>query len=108
MLPNWGEWHYDRFQNSLAHLQHKWHVVEDHCEVNGRNPNTIEFTTLGTIKPTRNGNGNSPQQLLDYFGQLHEIGVDHIIVNIPDVHTLESLEILATDVIPHLHGWESE
>ncbi|MFC1975887.1 LLM class F420-dependent oxidoreductase [Chloroflexota bacterium] len=102
MLPEWGEWHYTRYQESIPHLQHKWSVLEGHCASFDRNPKEIEFTVLGTIKPTRNGDGNSLQELVDFFGKLNEIGVDHIIVNIPNAHEMEPLEILAEDVMPVL------
>ena len=103
MLPEWGAGHYRRFQNSLSHLQHKWSVVQEHCATYNRNPAEIEFTVLGTIKPSRSNDGNSAEELIDYFGKLHEIGVNHVIVNIPDIHNIEPLEILASDVIPVVH-----
>ena len=96
MFPEGGEWHHERYQNSLAHLQRKWDVVQEHCAALGRNPNEIEFTVLGTVKPSQ----NSIQELIDYFGELYNIGVDHIIVNMPNVHEIRPLEILATEVIP--------
>ena len=102
--PAWGEWHHQRYQNSLPHLKQKWAVLADHCAQLNRDPHDIEFTVLGTIKPTRNSQGDSAQKLLDYFGTLREIGVDHIIVNIPEVEKMDSLEILATDVLPALHA----
>ena len=42
------------------------------------------------------------EELVDFFGKLREIGVDHVIVNIPNAHEIEPLEILAADVIPTL------
>lgn len=102
MLPDWNEWQYERYQESIPHLKHKWQVLEDHCANLGRDPAEIEFTVLGTIKPTRHNDGNSPQELVDYFGKLKEIGVDHIIVNIPNTHEIEPLEILTEDVFPQI------
>lgn len=102
-FAEWGEWHYGRFQNAIPHLQHKWQVLENHCADMGRDPKEIEFTALGTIKPTRDNSGNSAQELVDFFGKLHEVGVDHIIVNIPNTHEMEPLEILAEDVLPIIH-----
>ncbi|MGD8457464.1 MAG: LLM class F420-dependent oxidoreductase [Anaerolineales bacterium] len=102
MLPEWDEWHYQRYQESVPHLKHKWDVLLEHCSNVGRDPKEIEFTVLGTIKPSRNNDGNSPQELIDYFGKLAEAGVEHIIVNMPNTHEMESLEILAKDVIPEM------
>ena len=106
-FPEWGAWHYQRFQKSLSHLQHKREIVETHCADIGRDPTEIEFTVLGTIAPTHNGEGNSVQELIDYFGQLNDIGVEHVIVNIPNVEAITPLELLANDVLPMLHRWES-
>ena len=102
MLPEWDEWQYQRYQESVPHLKHKWSVLEEHCANFDRNPEEVEFTALGTIKPSLSNDGNSPQELVDYFGKLKEIGVDHIIVNMPNTHEMEPLEILAEDVIPKL------
>ena len=102
-FPEWGEWHYGRFQNSLTHLQHKWRVLQEHCTTIGRDPGEIEFTVLGTISPSKNRSGNTAQELIDYFGELQKIGVDHVIVNIPNIHEITPLEILAAEVIPIVH-----
>ncbi|MBK6644252.1 MAG: TIGR03560 family F420-dependent LLM class oxidoreductase [Anaerolineales bacterium] len=102
MLPDWSDWQYQRYQNSIPHLKRKWSILEEHCAKYGRSPKEIEFTVLGTIKPSHDNQGNSPQELIDYFGKLNEIGVDHIIVNIPNAHEMEPLEILAADVLPFI------
>jgi F420-dependent oxidoreductase-like protein len=102
MLPEWDEWQYQRYQESIPHLKHKWRVLEEHCSNIGRDPEEIEFTVLGTIKPSRNDEGNSAQELVDYFGKLQEIGVDHVIVNIPNTHEIAPLEILAEEVLPKI------
>ena len=102
MSPTAGEWHKARFQNSIAHLQHKWRVLERHCHNLDRDPSTIEFTVLGTIDPSQ---GNTAQQIIDQFGKMREIGVDHVIVNIPNVHELKPLEMLVQDVLPVTQSW---
>lgn len=102
MLPDWSDWQYQRYQDSIPHLKRKWRILEEYCAKYGRNPKEVEFTVLGTIKPARDNQGNSPQELIDYFGKLKEIGVDHIILNIPNAHEIEPLEILAADVIPFI------
>jgi len=106
MLPDWDDWQYERYRDSIPRLQHKWRLLQEHCANLDRSPKEIEFTVLGTIKPSHNNQGNSPQELVDYFGRLNEIGVDHVIVNIPNVHEIEPLEILAADVIPFINDKE--
>lgn len=105
-FPAWGSWAFERYQNSRAHVAHKWQVLAQHCADLGRDPREIEFTTLNTIKPSRDGNGNSSQELIDYFGSLREVGVNHVIFNIPDVHTMAALEQLAADVVPAVHAMD--
>ncbi|MBX5450048.1 LLM class F420-dependent oxidoreductase [Thermogemmatispora sp.] len=85
-------------------LRHKLNVLREHCEEIGRPYEQIEKTTLGTLRLTRDGrNGSlSPAAAVDFFGSLAELGIDHAIFSLPNVHELEPFELLATEIVPQV------
>ena len=44
----------------------------------------------------------SPDEIITFCGKLAELGVQHIIFNIPNVHEITPLNILGKEVIPTL------
>jgi F420-dependent oxidoreductase-like protein len=85
-------------------LRQKLDVLRGHCQAEGRPYNEIEKTTLDHIALSRDGaNGTqTPAQLIEQCSALAELGVDHAIISLPNVHEEGSLDLLATDVIPAL------
>jgi hypothetical protein len=39
---------------------------------------------------------------VDFFGGLAELGIDQAIFSLPNVHELEPLELLATEIVPQV------
>jgi hypothetical protein len=46
--------------------------------------------------------GESPQQVVDRFGELSDAGAQHVIFGVRDVWEPRVMEILARDVLPEL------
>ncbi len=97
---SWGDWHHQRFVDSKRHLAERWGRLVEHCGDVGRDPADIEFTVLGTVDP----GSDSAELLVDYFGELTELGVQHIIVNMANTHTGDGIDLLAEQVIPQLNS----
>ncbi len=93
--PALGAWHHERFLESEGHLEDMWAMLGERCDEVGRDRSEIEFTALGTVRPDRSGTGDSPEFLLDYFGRLGELGVEHIIVNLSEPQDVSQLEVVA-------------
>jgi F420-dependent oxidoreductase-like protein len=84
-------------------IHHKYEVLRGHCEAIGRDPEEIERSTLQRVRLAMDGaQGESPQQVVDRFGELADAGAQHVIFSVRDVWRPETLEILARDVVPHL------
>lgn len=85
-------------------VQHKFEVLRQHCQEVGRNYDDIEKTTLDSLQITRDGrNGTmSPQQAIEYFRGLAELGVDQAIFSLRNVSELEPFDVLRTEVIPEV------
>jgi F420-dependent oxidoreductase-like protein len=65
-------------------LRQKLDVLKAHCEKVGRNYNEIEKTVLDTI----NLSETSVKQVVDFYRDLSKLGIQHAIVNMPNVHDL--------------------
>ena len=86
-------------------IHHKYEVLREHCEAIGRNPDEIERSTLQGVKlKTDDRPGDTPAQIVDWFGELSDAGAQHVIFNVRDVWDPQMLEILGRDVIPGLHA----
>ena len=48
--------------------------------------------------------GDTPAQIVDWFGELSDAGAQHIIFNVRDVWDPAIIETLGRDVIPGLHA----
>jgi alkanesulfonate monooxygenase SsuD/methylene tetrahydromethanopterin reductase-like flavin-dependent oxidoreductase (luciferase family) len=83
----------------------KWQVLRQHCEAVGRPFDEIERSTLqGNLRPSRDGSGGgvTPAQLVDRFGELGDVGVQHVLFSVADVWQTDQLELIGTDVIAPL------
>jgi F420-dependent oxidoreductase-like protein len=85
-------------------VQHKLDVLRRHCEAEGRPYEEIEKTSLSQIVITRDGREGSmsPQQALDYFGQLAELGFDQAIFGMRNVSEPDAFEAIA-ELSPEIH-----
>ncbi|MGZ8785261.1 MAG: LLM class F420-dependent oxidoreductase [Acidimicrobiia bacterium] len=87
-------------------LRHKYRILAEHCEAVGRPYEEIERTTLQSVSlfvpNTWRTSTESADQLVDRFGRLGDAGVQQVIINTADVHNPDVIELLATEVMPHL------
>ncbi|HEX8025027.1 MAG TPA: LLM class F420-dependent oxidoreductase [Candidatus Limnocylindrales bacterium] len=83
-------------------ILHKLDVLRGHCDRLGRPFEEIEITTLMDVDPATPGSrgGESPQQIIDKFGEMADVGVQHVLFSVPGVHDTAKLERLGTDVFP--------
>jgi alkanesulfonate monooxygenase SsuD/methylene tetrahydromethanopterin reductase-like flavin-dependent oxidoreductase (luciferase family) len=56
------------------------------------------------LGPPSSARTESPQQVVDRFGELSDAGADHVIFELKDVHVPEYLEAVGRDIIPALHA----
>lgn len=85
-----------------AEVGRKLDVLRRHCEAEGRDFESIERTTLGTahLAPGR----QSPADVVGELRELAKVGVQHAIVNLPNVHEIAPIETLAKEVVPAIEG----
>jgi F420-dependent oxidoreductase-like protein len=92
------------FEIGIDGFRHKLDVLRAHCERQNRPYTEIEKTSLGTLALSRMGqHGTSTvDQAVQRFGELAEIGVDHAIVNMPNVQD-ESCFDLVSELVTELN-----
>jgi F420-dependent oxidoreductase-like protein len=83
-----------------AQLKHKFAVLQERCAEVGRPFEEIERTNLQNVDLGR----QSADQVVDQFGALAEVGVQHVIFNLANVWDVRNLEILGRDVVPQVHA----
>jgi F420-dependent oxidoreductase-like protein len=87
-------------QVGLDGLRQKLDVLRRHCDAEGRDFDAIERTTLGTawLRPGR----ESASDVVRRCRALADLGVQHSIFNLPNVHELAPLETFAREIVPEV------
>ena len=81
-----------------ARIAHKYAVLREHCQRLGRPYEEIERTTLQSVDLE----AQSPDQVVERFGQLAEAGAQHILFGVRGVSDVTRLERIGADVFPQL------
>jgi F420-dependent oxidoreductase-like protein len=79
-------------------LRQKLDVLRGHCEAVGRPYEAIERTALGTVQLA--SGAMTPANVIDLCRSLAEVGIQHVIFNMPNVHELAPLEVFGREIIP--------
>jgi F420-dependent oxidoreductase-like protein len=83
-----------------AEVGRKLEVLRRHCDAERRDYDAIERSTLGTANLAPGA--HSPADVIRECRELARVGVQHAIVNLPNVHELAPVERLAKEVVPAL------
>jgi F420-dependent oxidoreductase-like protein len=78
-------------------LQESLDTLKAHCERLGRDYDTIEKTSLGSIHLSGD---DTVDGVIKRINDLSALGFTHTIFNMPDVYTITPLETFANEVIP--------
>ena len=78
-------------------MQKALDILKEHCENLGRDYDTIEKTSLGTVHLAGDDTVDS---VISRIKELSEMGFTHAIFNMPDVSEITPLETFAKEIIP--------
>jgi F420-dependent oxidoreductase-like protein len=83
-------------------VRKKLDILKQHCETEGRDYNQITKSALDTIHiaPGQMTTGD----LITMCRELHDLGFQYAIFNMPNVHELTPLEKIGKEVIPEVAG----
>lgn len=88
---NIGEW------VGRENMQRALDALQGHCAALGRDYDTVEKTSLGTVHLSGN---DTVAGVIGRIEELSEMGFTHVIFNMPDVYTLAPLETFAKEIMP--------
>jgi F420-dependent oxidoreductase-like protein len=77
-------------------------IIKRNCEAIGRDYDEIERTALGSIKPIAT---ESAADIIAICRRLADIGIQHVIFNMPNVQEIAPVELIAREVIPVVAGF---
>ena len=98
-------------------IARKYAILAEHCAAVGRDPDEIERSTLQNIRIATGASAatgaagtktpagaETPAQIVDRFGELSDAGAQHVIVGVRGLPDPRALELIGSDVIPHLRA----
>lgn len=83
-------------------VRHKLDVLRRHCDDVGRDYDEIEKTTLDTVHLAPGE--MSAADIIKRCETLADLGIEHAIVNMPNVHEITPLETFGKEIIPAVAG----
>jgi F420-dependent oxidoreductase-like protein len=78
-------------------------ILKGHCDALGRDYDTIDRTTLGTVHLAPGK--MTPPDVIALCKGLAEVGVTQALFNLPNVHEIAPLEIFGREIIPEVAGF---
>ncbi len=88
---NIGDW------VGTENMQQALDTLKEQCDSLGRDYDSIEKTSLGTVNLSGE---DSVESVINRLKELSVMGFTHAIFNMPDVYTITPLEIFAKEIIP--------
>jgi F420-dependent oxidoreductase-like protein len=85
-------------------LTHKFAVLRERCAEVGRPFEEIERTNLQTVDLSK----DSVAQVVERFGTLAEVGVQHVIFSLRGISDVRTLETIGRDLLPQLRTIEAK
>jgi F420-dependent oxidoreductase-like protein len=88
----------DSYPAALERIRHKLNVLRAHCDAVGRDFDTIERTSLGTVQLAPGA--MTAADVITALRNLSDAGIQHAIVNMPNAYDPAPLESFAREIIP--------
>ncbi len=83
-------------RTGLDTVRKKLDVLKQHCDEVGRPYAQIERTVLGVVNLAE----SKPADLIETCRDLANLGIQHFIISLPNVHEITPLEVIGREVIP--------
>jgi alkanesulfonate monooxygenase SsuD/methylene tetrahydromethanopterin reductase-like flavin-dependent oxidoreductase (luciferase family) len=99
-LPEFAPWMRERFLVRKEFLQSRLALLRASCSEFGRSYENIERTVLGTIKIAPNA--MTARDVIELCKEFAQLGFQHVIFNMPNVHEVDPVRIIGEEVIPEV------
>ena len=103
-LKGYAPWMEERYKNRREQLTRKLKILKEHCDRIGRPYNEIERTVLGAIEIAPSAQTST--EIIQLCQELTEIGIHHVIFNMPNDHEIEPIRRIGREIIPFVVKFE--
>jgi len=101
-LPEFQDWMRDKYAERREFIPDRLGRLRSLCEEQGRDYDSIEKTILGTVRIAPDA--MTADDVLDICVELGELGIEQVILNMPNSHEIEPIEAIGEEVIPQVRG----
>ena len=99
-LPEFQDWMHEKYEERRELIPDRLGRLRRLCEEYGRSYDGIEKTILGTVRIAPDA--MTAEEVLGICVELGELGIEQVILNMPNSHEIESIEIIGREIIPQV------
>jgi alkanesulfonate monooxygenase SsuD/methylene tetrahydromethanopterin reductase-like flavin-dependent oxidoreductase (luciferase family) len=97
-LPEFQGWMHEKYDERREFIPDRLARLRHLCEEHGRDYEDIEKTILGTVRIAPDA--MTAEEVLGICVELGELGIEHVILNMPNSHEITPIEAIGDEVIP--------
>jgi len=101
-LPEFQDWMHEKYAERHEYIPDRLGKLRRLCEEYGRDYDSIEKTVLGTVRIAPDA--MTAEDVLGICVELGELGIKHVILNMPNSHEVTPIEVIGDEVIPEVEG----
>ena len=99
-LPEFQDWMHEKYEERRELIPDRLGKLRRLCEEIGRDYNCIEKTILGTVRIA--SDSMTVENVLGICMELGELGIEQVILNMPNSHEIAPIEAIGEEVIPEI------
>jgi len=97
-LPEFQDWMHEKYEERRTFIPDTLGKLRHLCEEYGRDYNSIEKTILGTVRIAPDA--MTTEDVTGICVELGELGIEQVILNMPNSHEITPIETIGREVIP--------
>ena len=99
-LPEFQDWMHDKYEERRTFIPDTLGKLRRLCEEHGRDYDSIEKTILGTVRIAPDA--MTAEDVTCICVELGELGIEQVILNMPNSHEITPIEMIGEEVIPEV------
>jgi len=99
-LPEFQDWMHEKYEERRTFIPDTLGKLRRLCEEHGRDYDSIEKTILGTVRIAPDA--MTAEDVLDICVELGELGIEQVILNMPNGHEIKPIETIGKEIIPRV------
>lgn len=99
-LPEFQDWMHEKYEERRTFIPDTLGKLRRLCEEHGRDYDDIEKTILGTVRIAPDA--MTAEDVTGICVELGELGIEQVILNMPNSHEITPIEMIGEEVIPEV------